>query len=386
VDGILSRALAETPDDRYASCGQFADALRDALGLSPYRPDPAVLPPPAHPPTEIAAPSPVTVAGDAPATETSIPAVPDDTTPVLAPVRSGSVQATPPWQRWQWRIAADALIMAAAGLITWILWPGPVRPEVPISVKSALPALTGDVYVVYLGGSQANAEVYGEISKAANGEVAELYAQQFPFKNAPALASSIILHPAGTTARYEFQVTPTLATRYQVEVFQTSTASTPLATSGIATIYVVAGGATGNAQTCGRPNCHESLQTTTFVPPSALLAEMSKPLYLYFGLNISPSKVPPAPKWVLLGTGNGHVTAPRRISADEFSQTVTFSFQIGNDAYSWNWASCTKDTEAEDGIGLPGHHGCGDARVLESANYVGLLSAFSSFISPIGKM
>ena len=368
VDGVLTRALAKTPDDRYASCGQFADALRDALGLPAYGANPAVLPT-AHPPTEVAALSPV--AGGAPPTRTSIPVVPDDTTAVRAPVRSGSVQAKPPWQLWRWRIAAAALIVAAAGLVAWISWPGPVRPQVPISVKSALPALTGDVYVVYLGGSQANAEVYGEISKAANGEVAQLYAQQFPFNNAPTLASSVILHPAGTTARYEFQVTPTLATRYRVEVFQTSTASTPLATSGVATIYVVAGGATGNAQTCGRPVCHESLQTTTFAPPSALPTEMSKPLYLYFGLSLSPSKAPPAPKWVLLGTSNGHVTAPRRISADEYSQTVTFSFQIGNDAYNWNWASCTRDTEAEDGIGLPGHHGCGDERVLGSASYLG---------------
>ena len=76
------------------------------------------------------------------------------------------------------------------------------------------------------------------IRKAANGEVAELYAQRFPFKNAPALVSSVILHPAGTAVRYEFQVTPTLATRYRVEIFQSSTASTPLATSGIAIVYV----------------------------------------------------------------------------------------------------------------------------------------------------
>jgi len=98
---------------------------------------------------------------------------------------------------------------------------------------------------------------------------------------------------------------------------------------------------------------------------------MSKPLYLYFGLSFLPGKAPPAPKWVLLGTSNGHVTAPRRISADKYSQTVNFSFQIGNDAYTWNWASCTKDSEAEDGIGLPGHHGRGDERVLGSASYLG---------------
>ena len=36
VDGVLSKALAKAPEDRYASCRAFADALRDALGLAPY--------------------------------------------------------------------------------------------------------------------------------------------------------------------------------------------------------------------------------------------------------------------------------------------------------------------------------------------------------------
>ena len=44
---------------------------------------------------------------------------------------------------------------------------------------------------------------------------------------------------------------------------------------------------------------------------------------------------------------------------------------FGNDAYHWDWNACSKDTEAEDGIGLPGHHGCGDERILDSAPYVG---------------
>lgn len=36
VDAILAKALAKTPEDRYATCGEFADALREALGLVPY--------------------------------------------------------------------------------------------------------------------------------------------------------------------------------------------------------------------------------------------------------------------------------------------------------------------------------------------------------------
>jgi serine/threonine protein kinase len=39
VDEVLLRALAKAPEDRYASCGEFADALRVALGLPGYDAD-----------------------------------------------------------------------------------------------------------------------------------------------------------------------------------------------------------------------------------------------------------------------------------------------------------------------------------------------------------
>jgi serine/threonine protein kinase len=36
VDDVLARALAKDPGHRFPSCGEFADALRDALGVGPY--------------------------------------------------------------------------------------------------------------------------------------------------------------------------------------------------------------------------------------------------------------------------------------------------------------------------------------------------------------
>jgi len=38
VDGVMARALAKAPADRYPSCREFADAMRAALGLDPYDP------------------------------------------------------------------------------------------------------------------------------------------------------------------------------------------------------------------------------------------------------------------------------------------------------------------------------------------------------------
>ena len=55
ADRVLAQALAKAPEKRYGSCGAFADALREALGLAPYHHHgPASAPD--HPRTEIASP------------------------------------------------------------------------------------------------------------------------------------------------------------------------------------------------------------------------------------------------------------------------------------------------------------------------------------------
>ncbi len=54
VDGVLARALAKTAGDRYASCREFAAALRSTFGLAPYDSDPGVVAQAHHPPAETA--------------------------------------------------------------------------------------------------------------------------------------------------------------------------------------------------------------------------------------------------------------------------------------------------------------------------------------------
>jgi hypothetical protein len=44
VDQVIARAMAKEPDDRYDTCGDFADALREALSVEPYDPSRPVRP------------------------------------------------------------------------------------------------------------------------------------------------------------------------------------------------------------------------------------------------------------------------------------------------------------------------------------------------------
>jgi serine/threonine protein kinase len=53
---VLVKAMAKSPDERYRSCADFADALRDALGLDPYDPSRAA-PTPTMPMTAFDPPS-----------------------------------------------------------------------------------------------------------------------------------------------------------------------------------------------------------------------------------------------------------------------------------------------------------------------------------------
>ncbi len=54
ADQVLARAMAKVPESRYGSCREFADALRDALGVAPYT-SPGIAAP-GHPRTQTGAP------------------------------------------------------------------------------------------------------------------------------------------------------------------------------------------------------------------------------------------------------------------------------------------------------------------------------------------
>jgi hypothetical protein len=268
-------------------------------------------------------------------------------------------------------LLAVAVVIAVALLTSSPSLPAHRLGSFPIAVTSSLQPVTGDVWVVYRGARDAIAQVHGEIKGVRPGEIARLYAQQFPYKSAPAPAGSVVLHPSGAVASYAFQVTPSVATRYKVVLLRSSAATSPLASSATSTVYVVLSAANGKAQPCSRPICMEKFRISVPVPASALMTELSKRWYSYFAVALAPDKAPPAPRRLRLGAGDSRVSRSRRVSATEFRLTVTYAFQIGADAYDWSWNVCAKDTEPADGIGLPGHHGCGGKNLAAAASYAG---------------
>jgi serine/threonine-protein kinase len=395
ADQVFARALAKARTDRYANCREFAGALRTAIGLARWDSGPGVVPVAAHPATQLArqaapavAPVHIPAAGatasgvipapgaaDMPTGRVNIPAGAPPAGPSYpGPDPGGSSQAQPGRRRRRIAILAGIGVVAVAGIaVAAILASGRGSASFQIAAKSSLRPVTGDVYVVYRGGKDASAQIYGEVKGATRGEVVGLYAQQFPYRSAPVRAGSVVVHLGGATAKYAFQVTPGLATRYEVKLFRNRTATTSLASSATTTVYVTVLAASGNAQACSRPACQETFQVRVRVPASALNTEMSKQWYPYFGLNLAPANEPASPQVLLLRAGAPHITRPQRISRGEFKRTISFTFRIGDQGYSWNWNTCSMATEAKDGIGLPGQHGCGSRSIHVSA--IGLVSS-----------
>ena len=243
--------------------------------------------------------------------------------------------------------------------------------SIPITTASAFQSVNSDVYVEYDDGSASNAQIKGSVPDPGQGEVARLYAQQFPFKSAPELASTVTLNPSSGGSGYSFTVAPTLATRYQVEVFGNASTALPLAISAVTTIYVLAQVQyPGYVNCASHPTCHQTLQVTIHVPPSVLGLEMAKRRYLYLGYNLVPAGETASYPATMPLSAAGTISGPQRIAADAYRVTISYSYDVGNDASAAYYGLCSKQTEAQDGIGLPGPSACGAQSIPSSAHSV----------------
>ena len=252
----------------------------------------------------------------------------------------------------------------------------PLSP--PATISATLTGVpggpAGETYTYYFPRrtQTATAVLNGEIKGVTTGEVARLYAQQFPYTSPPAPVESVTLHPVGGTAKYSFAATPALATRYQVRLLQNATAVTPLATSAIRTIYVIGYyyySSKFKDSCTPQLVCSQTVTVTVYFPPSALPTEMAKQKYLYLGINLgSGDTVAPTPT-SLTPASDATASNPQRVAANAYEITVSFTHATNNGTIELI-GFCTKQNEGQDGIGLPGPAVCGSNRISASAFYV----------------
>ena len=134
VDAVMAKALAKTPPDRYATCADFADALRDALWLPPYHARAPYPPTPGSSSSEPRSPSDLaSPIGSHAATEISSPSEPRSPTEFPAP----AVPRSPT------EISAPASGPSPTGTLPQAATPAPSVPRSPAKARTPTVAVPG---------------------------------------------------------------------------------------------------------------------------------------------------------------------------------------------------------------------------------------------------
>jgi hypothetical protein len=280
-------------------------------------------------------------------------------------------------------LRSSAALAVAAGLVMSAVMPAvaatsaTAAPTPTITITATPPpplkAVTGNVWVSYHAGKLGRATLSGKITNVTPGEDARLFAQPFPFKKPPTALQHKVLRTAGTNT-YKFIVEPSIETRYTVKLLRSSSATTPVpgVVAAHKPIFIISSGSSNTPQRCKRPVCHESFRLRIVLPASALKRESVKHLFVYLGVHLTtvPRKIPSTPTVLKLDT-KATASKATRLAAGVYRITLKFSFRIGNDGFAWGWSACTRDTQAADGMGLPGHHSCGNKQISTKLPYLG---------------
>jgi hypothetical protein len=270
--------------------------------------------------------------------------------------------------RWVAPLAMAGGLVAALGVVPAEA-ASTAAYTVTIQAKNPhVPNVTGDTFVIFGQKTIQNATISGTVTGATSGDVVTLLAEPFKATHFTAVGAKTLTTPTET---YSFSVRPTLATRYAAQV---TTGSAIDATSKTEPVYVTLlpeVPKNGTRTKCNRTGCTETITTRTIVPASAYRTESAKHWYLYLGVNRSrgnPSIRPP--KYLLL-TKTATASKARKINAQDFQVILTFRIAFDGKNIRWFPNACTKDDEPKDGIGLPGHHDCGNSKVASNSAYLG---------------
>lgn len=277
---------------------------------------------------------------------------------------------------WRW----IAPIAVAAGLIVSGTIPmAEASPAVAsISINATSPnypglrakdhgKVDGFAVVIYKLGSAAAAVIGGTVTTTATNDTATLMAKPFGKSTYMAVGSPVTLTPSGGAASYSFNVTPSLATNYFVQLGGTDTAASPTVA-----VYVspAASSSSNHRPRCTTHRCVQTVKVNVRLPAKTLRTESRKHFYLYLAIGELRGSKPILPKDYTLSTAS-RASKARRVNSGEYVVTLTFIVPIRKSRTIWVPNACTKDTESQDGLGLPGHHGCGNRHVPRSAIYLG---------------
>lgn len=225
----------------------------------------------------------------------------------------------------------------------------------------------GFALVIYKLAPANTAIISGKVTTTATTDTATLMAKPFGTNNYTAVGTPVSLTTLGVN-RYSFSVKPTVATKYKVQV-----SGTDNGTSSPATVYVSAA-AVPSAKSvrikCTTHRCVETVKVFTKLPAKAFRTESRKHVYMYLAIGELRGTTPRLPKDYTLSTAS-HASKARRINSGEYVETLTWIVPIRNSRTIWVPNACAKDTERTDGLGLPGHHLCGNRHIPRSAIYLG---------------
>jgi hypothetical protein len=261
-------------------------------------------------------------------------------------------------------LGAIAVLLAMASPLD----AGASAATVTLTATTKNPVVTGDTWVTFARAGYSEATLQGTASGVAVGAVAKLLAQAFPYQTAPRVVATSALAVAGTSAPFSFSVAPQLSTHYAVEVLASSVATTAEGTSTTLTVYATSTGSGSNAESCRASRCTLTVHLTTVVPPSTIGVERRKHEFTYLDLVTTASGVRPTPTTYALV--NATVRGPT-VTGRDLHYVLTIAYREPRDAYWFFWEACTRDTLSLDGLGLPGHHGCGDRTFVATSPYLG---------------
>ncbi len=270
-----------------------------------------------------------------------------------------------------WRLAAPVAV--AGGLIAAGVAPAAQASPatVGVTISATSPHYPGNVHgkvlgfalVTYKGGKASNtAVISGTVTGALANDTATLLAEPFGAKTFKPAAPPVTLTGAASQP-YSFSVKPSLATHYEVQV---KTGTTVDKTSVQQTVYVTAGEAENHfTEKCRGLSCTITYRLYVSLAHSAYATEAGKHVYLYdsFFFGKLPTTFFLVPK--------ATASKARKVNAGAFYNLITFHVKFRSPSQKWLPASCSKDTESRDGLGLPGHHGCGEKRFSAKTVYLG---------------